>query len=100
MRSPLATARDRCAAALSWLRGAAVTWFLSAVYLVVVAGVSFPVVVGTVTAAFWLWPRLALGPVAGSLYFVGIGVVVMVEFALLRPLLDAAGVLILRPDSA
>ena len=98
--SSASRAYDRAAFAVAWLRGAAVTWCLALVYLAIVAGVSFPVVVGTVTGAFWAWPRLSLGPVAGCLYFLGIGAVLMVEFTLLRRLLDGVGEIVLRPDAA
>ena len=99
MSPPLSAAAGRVAFALAWLRGAAATCRLALVYLAVVAGVSSPVVVGTVTGAFWLWGRVSLGPVAGCLCFLAIGAVVMVEFTLPRPLVDAAGMLILRPDA-
>ncbi|ESP88713.1 hypothetical protein [Candidatus Halobonum tyrrellensis] len=96
-RPPSPSALRRVGYALSWLRGTAVTWCLGGAYLGIVAGVSFPTVVGTVTGAFWLWARLSLGPVAGCLYFLGIGAVVMVEFTLLRRLLDGVGAVVLRP---
>lgn len=98
--SPVPRAYDRAAFAVAWLRGAAVTWCLAWVYLAIVAGVSFPVVVGTVAGAFWAWPRLSLGRVAGCLYFLGVGAVLMAEFTLLRRLLDGVGEVVLRPDAA
>ncbi|WP_435125883.1 hypothetical protein [Halobaculum sp. D14] len=91
-------ALQRTAAAARWLRGAAVTWTLSAAYLAVVVAVCFPVIVGTVTLAFRLWTFLSLDGVAGTLYFFGIGFLVFAEFTLLKPLMDAAGDLILRPE--
>lgn len=98
MRPPTLSVPDRVVAVCSWLRGAVVTWCLAVVYLAIVAGVSFPVV-GTVAGGFWLRSQVTLGPAAGSLYLVGIGAVVVVEFTLLRSLLDAVGTVVLRPDT-